>query len=74
MIDTFNAMQRHVAQRHGVGYIETFDIVGPIWDQASDWGHPELAFPIIAKRILERLNQRGEGPERIGMHGALKGR
>ncbi len=54
-LDGFNAMLRTLAAELGVGLLETADIVGPVWDQGQDWAHPDLAFPIIAERIRERV-------------------
>ena len=48
-------MQRTLATHLKLGFLRTADIAGPVWDQAEDWAHPEIAFRIIAQRIAEEI-------------------
>lgn len=39
VIEAYNRALRRLAVKFGVRYIDTNDIIGPVWDSSSDWNH-----------------------------------
>ena len=39
VIDAYNEILQRLSETKNVPYIDTNDIVGPMWDSADDWCH-----------------------------------
>ena len=56
--DAYNAVARAVAAAHAprVGFVDTRDIVGPMWDAAPDWCHEGgKVLDAIATRVVAHV-------------------
>lgn len=56
VVDMYNAMQCNLCVELGVGYIDLNHIIGPLWDSAADWSHPDgRIFTAEAEHILNSI-------------------
>ena len=60
LIGAYNAELEAAARAAQIGFIDNRDIIGPVWDSAEDWNHPDgRPFEAMAAAVIRACSLEG---------------
>lgn len=57
-VDMYNSIIAKICKNYNISFIDNNDIMGPVWDHAADWCHPDaFVLQVIGSRLFDYLSK-----------------